>query len=160
MVRLFKIFLASAVFAVSTNLAVPYFENRLPYTIWIPFNFNCNEIVFWITSILQVLIPMVGSAIVVNFNMIPVYFMGMAATLLSELSERMKMIAKGGKTDKDKDRELVKCIVIHQRIRAFVQKIENCFSITFLAQGLLSSSFICMTSFLLSMVRIFFNNLI
>jgi 7tm Odorant receptor len=154
MIRLFKFNLGLLILSVSMDSTVPFLQNRLPYKMWIPYSYE-NVIVFWTTSVLQITIGIVGCAIAVSLEFIPVNFMTMAATLLAELSERMKLIAEGGKTDDEKYQELVKCIEIHLQIKSFVKKIENCFSITFFAQGFISSIFICLTVFLMSTVSYF-----
>jgi 7tm Odorant receptor len=150
-IRLFIFTFGLMILSVAMDSSVPFFGNGLPYKMWTPYSYD-NVIVFWITSVLQITIAIVGSAITVSLEFIPVNFMGMAAILLTELSERMKLIAEGGKTDDEMYQELVKCIEIHLRIKSFVKKIENCFSITFFAQGFLSATFFCVTGFVLSTV--------
>lgn len=142
------------VFSVILDLIVPFYEYRLPYPMWIPYNYD-NEFIFWITSFVQIAISAASFIIVISVELIPVFFMGMAATILGELRERMQLISEGGKTDDVKYKELVKCIEIHLRTRNFVKKIENCFSITFFVQGFFSATSICFTVYTLSKVRIF-----
>jgi 7tm Odorant receptor len=154
MARLLVIFWGSVIFSASTDLNGTLFEHRLPYKMWIPYDHN-NEFVFWITSVLEVFLTMVGSSIAVSLDLIPAFFMGMASNMLAELRERMKNLSVDTTTDKEKYRELVKCIEIHLRLKTFVKKIENCFSVTFFAQGFFSSCTICLTTFVLSTVNYF-----
>lgn len=155
MVRLFKVFLTSLILAVLPSLAIPFITNRLPYVMWIPFDYNSNKIVFWLTAIFEVINPVVGSAIVTSFDLISVNFLGMAAALLNELSKRIKIMSEGAKvkTDDEKHAELVNCIEVHQHIKTFVNEIENCFSSVLFVQRFLSSTLICLTVYNLSTVR-------
>jgi 7tm Odorant receptor len=140
------------ILSVLLDLAVPFFNHRLPYPMWIPYNYD-NEFIFWITAVVQVSVSIVACTVAICLKLVPVFFMGMAATILAELRDRMKLLSEDGKTDDEKYKELVKCIKIHQRIRNLVQRIENCFSITFFMEGFFSSTSICLTVYILSRVR-------
>lgn len=151
MIRLFRVFLGSIMFSASTDLAMPYFENRLPYKMWIPYNY-CGPTLLWLTSILQVVLALITSSIAISIDMIPIFFMGMVTVLLAIFSRQLEMFAES-ETNNKSYQELVNFVKIHLQIKSFVAKVEKCFSITFLAQGFLSSGFICLTAFQLSTVR-------
>lgn len=158
MIYMFRIILGSIMFTALADLSRPVLENHLPNTMWIPYDYNHNQFVFWTTTTLQFMISIVACPIIASLELIPVLFMGMAAKLLAELSERMNKTSGSGKSDDEKYLELVKCIGIHLKIKDYAKNVENCFSITFFVQGFMSSTFICVNMFFLSTVTNFSNS--
>lgn len=154
MTRVFVFCFGSTLFSALTDISVPLMENRLPYTTWIPYNYNSNAYVFWITSVSQVVLAMVGSSFAICIEIIPIFFIAMADIFLIDLLEKMEMLSeKEGK----RDNEIVECVKRHLKIKEYVLKIETQFSLTFFAQVLSSAGFICLTVFQLSKVDLLFS---
>ena len=151
MTRVFIIFFGSLLFSASTDISVPFMEKRLPYKTWIPYNYNSNVYIFWMTSVLQVVLAMIGSSIAVCIEIIPIFFIAMADIFLIDLLEKMETMSENEEASDD---EMVECVKRHLKIKEYVLKIENQFSLTFFAQVLSSASFICLTVFQLSKVNL------
>lgn len=77
--------------------------------------------------------------------------MSFAIGLTDELSARLELIGSGG----DSNKELKKCIEIHQDLKNYVKTIQDNFAAAILVQGFLSSIIMCTTVFTMSMVRYF-----
>jgi hypothetical protein len=153
MTRVLFIYIGSILISASLDITVPMFEDKLPYKVWIPYNYRANLFVFWLTSVMQIVFAMVGSTVAICIESIAIFFMALAGTLLAELAERMETLSETGTAD-EKHSELVKCVESHLKIKKFVSKIEKQFSNTFLTQSLTSASFICLSAYLMSRVSV------
>ena len=153
--RLFVFYIGSLTVSIVSDLAVPFFDGSLPYPMWIPYDYNYNELVFWTTSIYQTSSAVIGSVLFVSVELFAVFFMAAAGSILKELSERMKTLIKNNNEVENIYFELIKCVEIHLKIKKFVKNIENCYSVVFIVHGLLSSACICMSAFTLSTVSQF-----
>ena len=156
MVRLFIVFIGSIIFSASTDISIPFLERRLPYKTWIPYEHEIiDEKSLWILSVLQILVAMIFATIAVSIEILPIFFISMAATMLSELSDQMKNLDRSQSADK-KYLQLVECVKVHKKIADFIKEIENNFSVLFFVQGFFSSAFICLIALVLSAVNILF----
>lgn len=149
--KVFKIFYAVIVVTCVSGIFPPFLEHKLPHQIWFPFDRSKSEIAFWTSSILTISIsPYIGS-LDMAIDMLPVIFMTFAIGLIDELSERLGNLEQ--KTEMiSEDKELIKCIQIHQGIIDYVKGIQNNFSSVILIQGVLGSIMLCLCSFTVSTV--------
>lgn len=93
--RLFITFCGLVVFSILLALALPLFENRLPYKSWIPYNRKfIDKRRLWILSTIQILLTLAGFPIAVCLELLPTYFVGIGSVLLVELSERLKAFSE------------------------------------------------------------------
>jgi hypothetical protein len=149
MKRLFAVVVGTLVFSVLSDGLLPFFEDRLPYPMWIPYNYRYNEFVFWATSFAQIVVSLVNTLIFLSIYLFPLFLMGIAANLLKELSMRLKELSESQKESEENHKELVKCVELHLKIKSFVQNIESCFSTEIFVHGLIGSMLICLTCFML-----------
>lgn len=155
MSRMLKIFLGTILFAIIKDLSIPFFDKRLPYKTWIPYNHPISDVtLLWFLSTLQILIFFVATLIMISIEMFPIFCMGTASKLLEELSNRLKLLSESQTQDEENYKELVQCVEVHLRIIAFVKDIEKNFSTMFFIQGFMSAAYICLTMYMLSTASI------
>lgn len=150
--RLFVTFCGLVVFSILLALALPLFENRLPYKSWIPYNRKfTDKRQLWIFSTVQILLTLAGFPIAVCLELLPTYFVGIASVLLVELSMRLKAFSECENANGNHS-ELVKCVKIHVKIKEFVSEIQKQFSIILFVQGFVNAALMCFTAFVMSTV--------
>ncbi|CRL02775.1 CLUMA_CG016006, isoform A [Clunio marinus] len=146
----YKIYLmlwSSALVMCTAGVFVPFINHKLPYKVWFPFETDIekNELGFWVASFLVVFNSFFGSAIDMALDILPVTFMAFAIGLLNELSERIKKV----RTYDD----LVQCVVIHRKIKLFVNEIYENFATAIFIQGIMSSLILCTGVFTMSVTK-------
>jgi len=144
-----RTFYAFAMVAITISLLVPImkFQSRtLAYNIWYPWDYKSNFIGFCLSAIYQYLVAVYACSVNHCLDIFPVIFMSFAKSLLKELSQRMT------NTTKDDEKELVKCIEVHVRIKQLITRIEQNFSKMIMIQGLINSVILCTSAVLLTLV--------
>jgi hypothetical protein len=152
MKRLFIVVVGSLVFSVLSDVLIPFFEDRLPYPMWIPYDYRCNYFLFWSTSMALIIVSLMNTVISLSIYLFPLFLMGVAVNLLRELSMRLKDLSQSEKETEETHKEVARCVEIHLKIKNFVKNIESCFSNEMFVHGLIGSMFICLTCFMLLMV--------
>lgn len=170
-------------FCISTCIVsgfIPFFyttvKARLPNKLWFPVDYTTDSYWYWILTYYQILNSLFYSGVLVALDILPVIFMSFIASLVDELAFRITRIGneeleqnavchkktksiqsiqmeKQLKQEANK-KELQKCIEIHLKIKAFVEKTGNIFSTMIIIQGLMSSIILCTCAFTLTLVMI------
>jgi 7tm Odorant receptor len=138
--KILKVFWFTAVLTCSTGILVPIFTHKVPYKVWFPFDTEYGGNGFWIASIYLVLNSYVVSAIDMNLDCFPALFMSFATGMIDELCHRMENFSTDKELNererqKQQEKELVKCIEVHKRIKGFVKEIQDNFAVIILLQG-------------------------
>jgi hypothetical protein len=147
--KIYKAFLAAAWLNCFIGFIKAVFTHATPLKAWFPFDVEASEVGFWIASVYLTLISIAVSACLITLGMLPAIFMTFAIGLIDELSDRL---ARVGETQ-NIEKELIKCVKIHQKIKKFVVDIERNFSTGIFVQGFVSSFLLCSNVFKLSKVR-------
>lgn len=142
--KIYKMFWATAIFTCCSGAFVPIFSRKMPYKVWFPFSTSYGGVGFWVASYYLVFNSFVVSAIDMAVDVLPCIFMSFIVGLLKELSDRLSTIKN--------HKELIECIGIHKSLRKLVNDVEDNFSTTIFAQGLMSSVILCTCAFTMSVV--------
>lgn len=143
MMKIVKQYLAnSSVILLVTLISIICFK-KLTFNIF-SVEHEKNAIAFWIVSLQLVVASFYGNLAITVFNMTPLMLLSYAVGIINELSERLQFICLSDEFDYD---EIVKCVQIHQKIKAFVLKIQKHFGMVWLFQILLSNVVICFAAF-------------
>jgi len=145
--RMFTIYGSMGLFAMSSIFAIPLQTHQLFAKFYFPYDYQQNEIVFWLTVFYQnigctLLIPAA-----ITLDMIPVVFMAIATGFIEELNDCLEDLSV------EDDQKLIKCIEIHLRIKDFVNRIQGIFSPMLMIQGLVSTLILCSTYFMVTKVK-------
>jgi hypothetical protein len=161
-IKIHKVFWFTAWTTCFLSCLNPFTLHELPYKAWFPFDTTSSEVNFWLASIYTTIIAFPLSISDITLDMIPVIFLTFAIGLVEELAERLAQIgeeAEKAETSSNEDekveKELIKCIEIHNRIKKFVKEIEDNFSLAIFLQGFISSATLCASAFALSTVEMF-----
>jgi flagellar biosynthesis protein FlhB len=152
--KVFKVFLATALFSTLSAFLTPILSHRLAFKLWFPFGTDTegSEIGFWVASVwLMFNSPFLCSLDAV-LDILPVIFMTFGIGLIDELSERLEKISQLKDSNIDNHKELKNCIEIHTKICEFVVEIKENFSAAILIQGILSAAILCGSVFTMSVV--------
>lgn len=178
--RVFNLFWFFCILTCIASGFIPFFhtthENtRLPNHLWLPFEYTTDSYWYWILTYYQILNSLFYSGVIVALDILPVVFMSFIASLIDELAFRITKIGNDLQQEQ-KDlcnatkrsdqnvqmekqmrqevnkKELRKCIEIHLKIKAFVEKTGNIFSTMIIIQGLMSSIILCTCAFTLTLV--------
>jgi hypothetical protein len=147
---------------------------ELPADIWLPYDYKSNSILFWLAFCHQCIGPIVFIPVFCICHYFPKLFISFAIGAVKELNEKMEKILENPfvpeepSTSNDENprnvmqkalklkrqqekhlKELLQCIKVHLRIKAFVKEIEGVFGILLGIQGALSVFIIFQTSILL-----------
>jgi hypothetical protein len=152
---------------------------ELPAEIWLPYDYKSNSILFWLTLIHQASGSIVFVPVYFICHYLSKFFIGFAIGAVKELNEKMEKILENPPKVEDEEpstsngqnprhllrqaqklkkqqekhlEELLECIKVHLRIKAFVKEIENVFGILLGIQGALSVFIICTSSITLIIV--------
>lgn len=157
--KVYKAFWFTAWTSCISAAFVPFVTHQLPYRFWFPFDTKNSEIGFWTAAFFLIFSSFVTSTIDIALDTLPVFFMSFAIGIINEFSDRLNEIGKvkekvenNSNEKKFHNKELVKCIEIHQKIREFVGEIHENFSTVILLQGLMSSLILCTSAFTMSTV--------
>jgi hypothetical protein len=161
-IRIHKVFWGSGWITCFVASFTPFVNHEPSYKVWMPFDIESSGIYFWISSTYTSIVVLILSVTVITLDMIPVYFMAYAAGLTEELASRLRKIGDESSDPKktpNMEKDLIKCIQIHQKIISFVGDVKENFSLAIFLQGFASSVIICSSAYAMSMVRteIFFN---
>lgn len=154
MTRFFKILLTFIAMSIITDLNVPVFESRLPYQMWIPYDYHCNEFVFYLTSIIQIVVTVQIAFIFISIYLFPIFAMGVVVKILKEFSQRLEHLSRNGGETEENLKELVRCVKVQIEIKSFVKNIESCFSTMYFFYGFNVSVFVCLMAHIVSSVKI------
>lgn len=164
--KTFKIILIFSFLTCAMSLLVPIFNHELPFTLWFPYDYEQNEILFWVSVAYEVvcfvLVPVYNA-----LGTFPVYLISFMIGITEELSERLTMIEKKAgetpenkrkasdkrKEEEEKLQELLKCIEIHIKIKDLAADVSNIFGKVIWIEGLFSVLIICTASFASTVVR-------
>jgi 7tm Odorant receptor len=140
------------VITITTNVIDPNPPYKTPFKMWLPFgcenNFHCSNF----ATTIQTMLATITAATLVSVENLPNFFNVIGTGFLEELGERLSRVCDEGKTDKMAMKEFEKCIAIHIKIKTFVKKFENIFSIVVCVQGSMSVVILCSVVFQLSEV--------
>jgi hypothetical protein len=150
--KVYKAFWMSAVLNCVMAIFVPIFSHELPYKVWFPFDTKESLTGFWFASVLLIANSFVISAVVMALDVLPVIFMTFVVGLIEELTDRLEMVGRSESTRKQ-EKEFVKCIEIHLKIKELAKDIQTNFSSAILFQGILSAIILCTSAFTTSMVH-------
>ncbi|CRL02774.1 CLUMA_CG016009, isoform A [Clunio marinus] len=136
----YKVYLAfwsSALVTCASGAFVPFLSSKLPYKVWFPFDVNkeTNEIGFWIASLYLIFHSFIVSTLDITLDIFPVVFMAFSIGLLNEFSQRLSKIESNG--------DLIQCIIVHKKIKHFVNGIHANFATAIFFQGVTSSLTLC-----------------
>lgn len=153
--RRFKFCLSSALIGHFLGTIGTCFAHKLLLKIWFPFDFENNELVFWFLVFYQFVAGFLMTVVLIVIDSHPTIFIVSVTGIIDELSERLENSVIDCKSNKQKniaDKELVKCIEIHQSLKDLVDEISNCFGKVLWLQGFLSAFILCTTAFSLTVV--------
>jgi 7tm Odorant receptor len=163
--KVFKFFWASAVMTTVLGSLIPFVTHELAYRMWFPYDYNNNDVLFWISASFQIFESCSYCGLDMVLNMVPVFFMvyilGMLEQLCDRLDElkRRKTLNPDGSINRfesnNNSKEFLKCIEYHLNILQIKKRVEKIFSTVLLLQGLMSTLILCTTSYALTIVRIF-----
>lgn len=165
--KIFKLFLIGVFLSLTFSSFVPFTSHKVPYKMWLPWDYNQNEIAFWVMAFYQVVIGFIVAPAVIILDTIPAFVMSFVTGLIEELNDRLEQITLNsikkqidGKSsrcliDKFSLDELEKCIVIQQKIKSLVKEIGDVFGAILWVQGFMSTLILCTTSFSLTVVSCF-----
>lgn len=150
--RIFKIFMSVAVVGVLSGSIVPFVTHIMPYKMWFPYDFNNNELAFWLSVLYQIIPGCIYAPATIIIDTFPAILICFLTGMLEVLCHRLDSIKHG---DKGNLKELTKCIEIQLKLEAFQIEIGNIFGRIIWAQGFMSTLILCTTSFSLTVVSQF-----
>lgn len=148
---IYRIFIITAVANLTIGFIKMSLTHELLFKAWFPFDINANEAVFCMTAMFISLLTISIVAVGITLNMLPVIFLTFAIGLTNELAERLSKIGE----DQDKlaaERQLIKCIKIHQKLKSYVEEVNGNFSMTIFVQGIVTSSVLCLNAYTMTKV--------
>jgi hypothetical protein len=169
--KVYKAFWISAYISCIFSSLVPFLSHQLPYKVWFPFDTENSELGFWIASFSLICNSFTVSVVDISLDTLPVIFLTFAIGLTNELSARLSMVGSSDNKVKgpnarqvlnsksvstenvEMEKELIKCIEIHKKIKEFVTEIQENFATVILIQGFFSALILCTGAFTMSTVR-------
>ena len=158
--KIHKAFWFSAWITCLIGAFMPFLKHQLPFKAWFPFDTEHNEFGFWSASTFLIIVLFPMSAIDITLDMLPVIFLTFAIGLTDELSERLNEIGNVKNNEQissqeklEMEKELVKCIIIHKKIKEFIKEINENFSTAIFLQGFISSTILCASAYTTSKVK-------
>jgi hypothetical protein len=121
---------------------------KLLFMLYYPFDVT-TPIGLLISGTHEIATALTGSIMLIAYDGLPTLFISYAIGLLDELAKRLDSI---GSTDELSGDELKSCIEIHQKIKQFVEDINDAYGIIFFLQASGSSLNLCTSIFTASMV--------
>jgi hypothetical protein len=122
----------------SANCLISFIKSiethQLPFIAWFPFDTEDSEVGFWVASVYSTFGSLVLIVVDVTLDMLPVIFLTFAVGLSDELSERLSQIGEV----RDTEKEFKKCVIIHRKVKRFVDEIGANFSTTIFVQGFMT----------------------
>jgi 7tm Odorant receptor len=125
---------------------------RVPHKFWTPFDYESNVYWFGIVAVYQIIDVLGTSSAAVALDFLPIYFLLMSCGFIEDLSGKLEKVCNKNKEvnvinvkseSEKKLFELKKCIAIHQKIKAFVKKTEEIFSVIIFTQFSMSLITLC-----------------
>jgi len=140
---LYKRAIAFIIFSTTLNQFIQMLNHKLAYVMYMPE--DANDMIFWVASIYQYVCACSSAALFQILDLLPLILIIFANGFYKQLYKNIE-------AEEDIQNKLKKFIEIESKIRAFVDKIDDCFSTMILIQAFLSSITLCMNSFILSHV--------
>jgi len=128
-------------------ISIPFQTHKLSVKMFVPYDYQRNELLFWLTVIYQNLSVMICIPTILILDIIPVLFMAIATGFIEELNECLQQL----NADAD-HKELVKLLKIHLKIKKFANDMSEVFSPMLIVQGFITVYIMCTTCFLLTKV--------
>lgn len=159
--NIMKIFWLFGLVSMVTAFFPPFFSHQLPYKFWLPFDTKNNESGFWIASVITLSFSPCTGQLAMVLDILPIIFLSFAIGLVEELRIRIEEVEtkskpEGSKSSQYYKNQLITCIKIHQKIKEYVEEIQNIFSYVFMIQGVISTATICTCAFVMSKVKKFY----
>lgn len=161
-IQVYKVFVTSAWLTCFSGIFVPIFTGDLPYKVWFPFDTKNSSTGFMVGASYMVTNSFVASLTDMTLDILPVVFMTYAIGLIDELADRFTDMGKAKNLVESKkyvqvksklvSEELRQCVELQQKIKKFVEEIQENFSSAIFVQALLSSVILCTNAFTLSQV--------
>jgi 7tm Odorant receptor len=93
-VKVYKIFFATAIAEVIIGSLVPLFTHQIPLKMWFPYDYSKSEVLFWLTVAYQNIIGYCVVPITIVTEIIPIFFMSYLTGIIEELSDRIEKICE------------------------------------------------------------------
>lgn len=142
--KMFKAFVINAFLTTVVYTSVIVFVGKLPYNIS-GLNTDNNDIAFYVAAVHLVISSVYGNLMYTSLNLLPVIFVSYATGVLNELADRIKLI--GRSEEIDQNQEVVKCIQVHERVKNFVQMVEEQYGLIWFCQSIASQVIISLFIF-------------
>lgn len=71
--KIFKVCLAVGLFGFAMSVFAPFFAHELPFKLWFPFDYHCNEILFWTSVLFENIFSFIVIPIRIVIETFPIY---------------------------------------------------------------------------------------
>lgn len=152
--KVFKAYLALALSGYFAGYLKPFANHELAFKLWLPFDIQSNEILFWLTVVYEGIEGIFFTPLVIIIDSYPIFFLGFAIGLIEELSDLMEDLNcdQHVETSREGYNDLVHYIELQLDIKKFVVEIQDIFAMILFIQAFISTSNLCTTSFSLTIV--------
>lgn len=132
---------------------VAFAFGSLPFKARYPFDTKEMSVGFYVAAFHGNFACIYGESVLYFFSIYPVIFIVYSTGVVDGLALRLSRIGLRIEQTNEGYDELIKCIKIHQKVRIYVEEIQQCFKIAFFFQGSVMTLILGLTVFTLSYVK-------
>jgi hypothetical protein len=168
---IFALLIIFAISSVLMGLFPVALVQELPLKMWFPFDYTSSKTLLWLTAAYQTFGGLFLGPTIVVFDLLPLYLLSYLTGIVEELCEKLKNVcqvkiiesnenaAMSLKTVEslersERNKNLVRCVEIHQRVIEMAKEINEIFGKDFWLQGMSGIFILCTTSFSLTVVSL------